>query len=84
MKNYRQLRSEVSRRNHLPQERAQPVVYLYQMLCPKTIHLNNIIHTEQVILRNVSVYTYMHLIKINGKRDEFEPEQGGHMGGLKG
>lgn len=46
---------------------------------PESIHMCNIIQTEQIIFRNVHAYTstYMHLIIMQKGGHEFEGVQGG-------
>lgn len=59
----------------------------YQILSPESIHISNIILTEQVLVRTIYVYmnAYMHVITISRKRGhEFDREGEWHVGGRKG
>lgn len=56
------------------------------LVSSKTIHTRKTTLTEQVILRNIWVYTntYVHVVMINGERvHEFEWEHGGLWAGLE-
>lgn len=48
----------------------------YQMLSPENVHTSPFIHIEEVILRNIYVYTYRHVIIINNKRLKIVREKG--------
>lgn len=58
------------------------------MASPENTYMSNIIQTEQVIIRNVCVYTYVHVKTTHEERgNEFQREQGegyvGEFGGRK-
>lgn len=54
--------NDIGRNSLLPRNAYKQGIQ-YQMVSPE-----NIIQTEQVVLRDTYVYTYMHIIKINEKR----------------
>lgn len=72
----------------VPQGRAHQLLIPCSIIGPESIHMCDIIHIEQAIVRNtyVYIYTYMHAITSNGKRGhQFEREQGSGMWkGLEG
>ena len=54
------------------------------MVNPENIHTSNIIQTEQVIFRNIYVYTYMCVMTINTKGShEFERQPNRSIGGFR-
>jgi hypothetical protein len=59
-RNYRQLRNTERRRNRPPLGRAHQLVI--QMVRPGNMHSRNITQTEQVEIKNIYVYTYMHVM----------------------
>lgn len=70
-KNFRQLRNPESRRNRLPQGRAQPVTQYQRSPLKTYTHTSNIIQTVFGLYK-----------QLKKKRPQFEREQGGHMGGF--
>lgn len=65
-KNYSQKRNAKSKRNHFPYGAAYKRVIQYQTVS-HTLHTGGAIHSEQVILSNINVYTYVNVMTMKGK-----------------
>lgn len=68
---------------------AFPRIDQCQMVYPENIHRSNIIQTEQVIFRNVYVYSYTHVhVRISGEKEAMNLKESGEgyleeLGGSK-
>lgn len=74
---HRQLRVAKSERNCLPQEGVYQLVIQHQVVRHETIHRIYFVQTDQVIFRNIYVYSYTYVpaATINEESgDEFERE----------
>lgn len=87
--NQMQLRNSDSGRNSLPQETENRWVLQYAMINQENIHMSNSIEIQQVIFRNMKVYTHMSIIfieawnKISEKEDTIWMESKGIMDGFE-
>lgn len=63
-----------------PQGRTHQLFIQNQVISHDNMHANSLLKPEQVALRNIHVYTDMHVIIINEKiGHRFEREQGGGL-----
>lgn len=65
-KNCSQIRNAKSKRNHFPYGAADKWVIQYQIVS-HTLHTGGAVHSEQVILSNMNVYTYMNVMTMKGR-----------------